>query len=141
MEVTMRTVREVMTRDIEVLRTTETAADAATYLASHEDDAVLLCLADGSLAGSISNRDIVAKVVAKGLDPRTVQLGSIAEPVDAMAVDIDVSVEEAVTVMCRHRRARLPVVESARVVGSVNQRDVARVLTFQSHWAEDAAAV
>ena len=137
----MRTVREVMTRDIEVLRTTETAADAAAYLATHDDDAVLLCLADGSLAGSISNRDIVAKVVAKGLDPRTVQLGSIAEPIDAVAVDIDVSVEDAVTVMCRHRRPRLPVVESARVVGSVNQRDVARALSFQSHWAEDVAAV
>ena len=137
----MRTVREVMTHDIEVLRTTETAADAATYLAAHDDDAVLLCLADGSLAGSVSNRDIVAKVVAKGLDPRAVQLGSIAEPIDAVAVDIDVSVEDAVTVMCRHRRPRLPVVESARVVGSVNQRDVARALSFQSHWAEDVAAV
>ena len=135
----MRTVREVMTRDIEVLRTTESAA--AAYLATHDDDAVLLCLADGSLAGSVSNRDIVAKVVAKGLDPTAVQLGSIAEPIDAVAVDIDVSVEDAVTVMCRHRRPRLPVVESARVVGSVNQRDVARALSFQSHWAEDVAAV
>ena len=137
----MRTVREVMTRDIEVLRTTESAAAAAAYLATHDDDAVLLCLADGSLAGSVSNRDIVAKVVAKGLDPTAVQLGSIAEPIDPVAVDIDVSVEDAVTVMCRHRRPRLPVVESARVVGSVNQRDVARALSFQSHWAEDVAAV
>ena len=137
----MRTVREVMTRDIEVLRTTESAAAAAAYLATHDDDAVLLCLADGSLAGSVSNRDIVAKVVAKGLDPTAVQLGSIAEPIDAVAVDIDVSVEDAVTVMCRHRRPRLPVVESARVVGAVNQRDVARALSFQSHWAEDVAAV
>jgi len=137
----MRTVREVMTRDIEVFRTTETAADAAAYLATHDDDAVLLCRADGSLAGSVSNRDIVAKVVAKGLDPTAVQLGSIAEPIDAVAVDIDVSVEEAVSVMCRHRRPRLPVVEAARVVGAVNQRDVARALSFQSHWAEDVAAV
>jgi len=137
----MRTVRDVMTRDIEVLRTTETAADAASYLAAHDDDAVLLCLIDGSLAGSVSNRDIVAKVVAKGLDPRQVQLSSIAEPIEPVAVDIDVSVEEAVTVMCRHRRPRLPVVESDRLVGAVHQRDVARALTFQNLWAEAGAAV
>ena len=31
----MRTVRDVMSGEIEVLRTTETAADAASYLASH----------------------------------------------------------------------------------------------------------
>ena len=30
----MRTIRDVMRADIEVLRTTETAADAATFLAS-----------------------------------------------------------------------------------------------------------
>ena len=66
----MKTVRDVMRGDIEVLRTTETAADAACYLAAHPEDAVPLCLADGSLAGSVSSRDIVAKVVAKGLDPR-----------------------------------------------------------------------
>ena len=31
----MRTIRDVMHGDIEVLRTTETAADAAAFLASH----------------------------------------------------------------------------------------------------------
>ena len=36
----MRTVRDVMRGDIEVLRTTETAADAACYLAAHREDSV-----------------------------------------------------------------------------------------------------
>ncbi len=64
----MRTVRDVMYGDIEVLRTTESAADAAWYLAAHDVDEVPLCLADGSLAGSVTCHDIVVKVVAKGLD-------------------------------------------------------------------------
>ena len=132
----MRTVREVMSSDIEVLRITETAADAASYLAMHDEEAVPLCLVDGSLAGAVTNRDIVAKVVAKGLDPREVQLAELAETIDAVAVDIDVSVEEAVTVMCRHHRARLPVLESDRVVGSVTRRDVARALSFAPVWAD-----
>jgi CBS domain-containing protein len=135
-EVAMKTVRDVMSRDVEVLKTTETAADAAGYLAAHVDDAVPLCLSDGSLAGSVSGRDILAKVVAKGLDPRQVRLADLSEPEQGVAVDIDVSVEEAANVMCRHRRSRLPVTEADRVVGSVAQRDVVRALTFQPFWAD-----
>jgi CBS domain-containing protein len=123
-----------MSRDVEVLRTTETAAEAAGYLAGHVDDAVPLCQSDGSLAGSVTGRDILAKVVAKGLDPRQVHLADLAQSEDAVAVGIDVSVEEAANVMCRHRRSRLPVVEADRVVGSVAQRDVVRALTFQPFW-------
>ena len=132
----MRTVRDVMSRDVEVLRTTETAAEAAGYLAAHVDDAVPLCQSDGSLAGSVTGQDILAKVVAKGLDPRQVRLSDLAEPQLAVAIDIDVSVEEAANVMCRHRRSRLPVLEADRVVGSVSQRDVVRALTFQPFWAD-----
>jgi CBS domain-containing protein len=132
----MRTVRDVMRRDIEVLRTSETAADAATYLASHDNEPIPLCLSDGSLAGLVSNRDIVAKVVAKGFDAREVQLAELAEPTDVLGVDIDVPVEEAVAVMCLHHRARLPVVEDDRVVGLVTQRDAARAVSFQPFWAD-----
>ena len=97
----MRTVRDVMSGHIEVLRTSETAADAASYLASHVDDSVPLCLSDGSLAGTVSNRDIVSKVVAKGLDPREVRLEEFAEPGDVLALEASVTVEDAVAYMCR----------------------------------------
>ena len=132
----MRTVRDVMSWDIEVLRTTETAADAASYLATHNEDAVPLCLSDGSLAGTVSNRDIVAKVMAKGLDPREVSLAELAEPSDAVAIDADVTLQEAASIMCRHHRARLPVTEGDRVIGLVTQRDVARSLQFRPPWVE-----
>jgi CBS domain-containing protein len=125
-----------MSADIEVLRTTETAADAACYLATHNEDSVLLCLTDGSLAGTVTNRDIVTKVVAKGLDPREVTLAELAEPSDAVALDADVTLEDAVSIMCRHHRARLPVTERDRVIGLVTQRDVARSLQFRPPWAD-----
>ncbi len=132
----MRTVRDVMRGDIEVLRTTETAADAACYLATRSEDAVPLCLSDGSLAGEVSNRAIVARVVAAGRDPRQVRLAEFAEPADVLALDVDVPVEEAVSVMSLHHRARLPVIECDRVIGLVTQRDVARSAAFRPFWAD-----
>jgi CBS domain-containing protein len=132
----MRTVRDVMSGDIEVLRTTESAADAASFLAAHEVDSIPLCQSDGSLAGIVSARDILAKVVAKGLDAREVRLSEFAEPADVMALDVDVPVDEAVTIMCRHGRAQLPVVEGDRVVGLVTQRDIARSIAFRPSWVD-----
>jgi CBS domain-containing protein len=125
-----------MSGDIEVLQTSETAADAASYLASHVEESVPLCLSDGSLAGTVSNRDIVSKVVAKGLDPREVRLEDLAEVDDALALDADVTVEDAVAYMSRHHRTRLPVTEGNRVIGLVTQRDAARSVSFRPSWVD-----
>ena len=132
----MRTVRDVMRKDIEVLRTTESAADAACFLAARSEESVPLCLSDESLAGSVCSRDIVAKVIAKGLDPREVPLSALAEPEDVLGLDVDAPLDEAVSVMCRHHRTRLPVLEGDRVVGLVSRRDIARSLTFRPIWDE-----
>ena len=130
----MRTVRDVMRGDIEVLRTTETVADAASFLAAHREDSVPLCLVDGSLAGTVCSRDIVTRVVAKGRDPREVSLSEFAEPAGVVALDVDLSVEEAASVMCRQQRDRLPVTQGDRVVGFVTQRDAACSAAWRPPW-------
>jgi CBS domain-containing protein len=133
----MRTIRDVMHGDVEVLHTTQTAADAACFLASHDVEAAPLCQSDGSLAGSVSNRDIVTRVVAQGRDPGQVSLAEFAGGSDdALALDVDVPLEEAVALMSRHQQSSLPVLEQARVIGFVSQRDVARSICFQPPWAD-----
>jgi CBS domain-containing protein len=133
----MRTIRDVMSGNVEVLRTTDTAADAACYLASHGEDSAPLCQSDGSLAGTVSNRDIVVQVVAKGRDPREVSLAEFAGAAgDVLALDVDLSLQDAVAVMCRHQRSRLPVLEEERVVGFLAQSDVARSISFQPPWTD-----
>ena len=132
----MRTVRDVMRRDIEVLRITESVADAACFLATRDEESVPICLSDGSLAGTVSSRDIVVKVIAKGRDPHQVLLSELAEADDVLGLDVDAPVDEAVSIMRRHQRARLPVLEGDRVVGLVAQRDIARSLSFRPFWDE-----
>ena len=133
----MRTVREVMHGDMRVLRTTETAADAAALLATHVEEAVPLCQSDGSIAGTVSNRALVAKVIAPGRDPQTVSLAEFAGDGDAVALDVDITLEEALALMCRHERTQLPVVEGERVVGWVTRREAACSVSFRPPWADD----
>jgi CBS domain-containing protein len=125
-----------MCEEVDVLRTTDTAADAASFLAGQSDDSVPLCQSDGSLAGVVSTRDIVTQVVAKGRDPRDVRLAEFAGPAEVVALDVDVSLEDAVALMCHHHRSRLLVLKDARVVGFVTQQDVARSISFQPPWAD-----
>lgn len=132
----MRTIREVMCEEVDVLRTTDSAVDAARYLAASTDDTVPLCLADGSLAGTVSSRDIVAHVVAEGRDPRAVPLAEFAGPADVVALDVEVPLEDAVALMCRHHRSRMLVLSQERVVGFVTQRDIARSISFQAPWTD-----
>jgi CBS domain-containing protein len=127
----MKTVRDVMCPVRDVLLTTDSVAEAAIYLASHDEESAPFCRADGRLAGTVSNRDIVTKVVAQGLDPRLVQLSALAGVGDPVTLDIDVSVEDAVALMTRGSQGRLPVTSDARVVGFVTRRDMARTLAFR----------
>jgi CBS domain-containing protein len=132
----MRTIQDVMCEDFDVLRITETAADAARFLATHNDDTAPLCLNDGSLAGTVTSRDIVAQVVALDRDPREVSLSEFTGPADVVALDLDFSLQDAVALMCRHRRSRLLVLDGERVVGVVTQRDIARSISFQVPWTD-----
>ncbi|MGP0032174.1 MAG: CBS domain-containing protein [Acidimicrobiales bacterium] len=132
----MVTVREVMRDDVEYLRTSETAADAASFLACHEVGAIPLCQPDGSLAGVVTDRDIVVKVVAQGKDPRAFPLSALVETSEAHAVGPDDPVEEVAAIMARYQVRRLPVTDNDRIIGLVTHADVARSLSLGHAWGD-----
>jgi CBS domain-containing protein len=132
----MPTVRDVMCDEVEVLQLSNTAADAAFVLASRGIGVIPLCQPDGRLAGTVSDRDIVVKVVAMGKDPKAFSLADLAELSEAVAVGLDDPVEDAAAVMTRYQIERLPVIDNDRVVGLVKQVDIARSLSFGRSWAD-----
>ncbi len=138
----MKTVRDVMRADIEVICTSESVVVAARYLAVHGTDGVVLCREDGSLAGELTPRDIVALVVAEGLDPAATMLADLpglavdGTPCDGLGLGADLSLEEAASQMSRGQRAHMPVVDGDRVIGTVTRRDVARSVTMRPPWDE-----
>ncbi len=80
----------------------------------------------GTLAGVFSERDIMSRVVAKGLDPDAVTVGAVmtrdivvANPADA----VDAALQKMMTIGSRH----LPVVDQGRLVGMISIRDLLEI--------------
>jgi CBS domain-containing protein len=122
----MTAVRDIMTQGVEYLKTTETATDAAERFAQADIGVVPVCDPDGHLAGMVTDRDIVVKVVARGKNPSKMLLGEIADQAEVVTIGADDAVEEALEVMKQHKVRRLPVIDHNEVVGVISQGDLAR---------------
>lgn len=123
----MKTARNAMTGRPETTRASATILEVAKRLAIEDIGAIPVCTQDNQLEGILTDRDIVVKVVAKGLDPSTVTVGEI-ETERPVTVSPDESLENAMRIMADYRIRRLPVVEGRTLVGVVSQADLAREL-------------
>ncbi|MDW8083596.1 MAG: CBS domain-containing protein [Candidatus Caldarchaeum sp.] len=96
--------------------------EAAKVMAEHKISGVVVTH-NGEPKGLITERDIVAKVVAAGRDPaKTKALEVMSTPL--ITIDIEASLLEAVDLMNRKKVRRLIVTEEDRVVGLFTIRDV-----------------
>lgn len=121
-------VREIMTAGARWLTDDTTAMEAAKYLAGDDIGAVPVCDGDGRLRGMATDRDLVVKVMAQGLDPTAVTIGQLLEVPEAVTIGADDSVEEAIDTMKRYAVRRLPVIDGRELVGVVSQADIARAM-------------
>jgi CBS domain-containing protein len=77
------------------------------------------------LVGTLTDRDIVLRIVAEGKDPQTVAVREVASTAP-VTIDPQQDLDEALRLMATHQVRRLPVVEEdGRVVGVLAQADVA----------------
>jgi CBS domain-containing protein len=120
-----RSVRQVMAQEPKTATGEMTPIDAALLMASYDFGMVPIVDADRRLAGVVTDRDIVLRVLASGLDPKEVPLGQIATDKNLVTVGPDDSLDLARERMAEHRIKRLPVVEDGAVVGVIALGDVA----------------
>jgi CBS domain-containing protein len=123
-EETMKKIRDIMTRGAECIGEDETVLEAAKRMAQLDVGALPICSEGNQLTGMLTDRDIVVKVLAKGKDPSSTTAVEL-EQGEAVTVDADDSVDQALQAMTKHKVRRLPVVEGGRLVGMVSQGDVA----------------
>lgn len=117
------TVAEIMSRDPGAVGADMTIGEAARRMrAVDTGDVVVL---DGDrLAGMLTDRDIVVRVVAEDKDGSTPVREACSDE-DLVTVTPDTAVEQAAELMRTKAVRRLPVVEGDRVVGIVSIGDLA----------------
>ncbi len=123
----MTRVREAMLPEPRALATDASAQEAGVVLARVEVRSVLIVDAAGVLVGEVTREGLVEHVVAAGLDPRAVTVGSIAEPV-AVTLDAELDVDDAFRVLEETGAERLPVLDGSRLLGVLSRSVLRRRL-------------
>jgi CBS domain-containing protein len=118
-----QTIREVMTADPRTVAPDDTVAEAAQQM--RDGDVGAIIVADqGTVAGILTDRDIVVRVVADGKDPSSVTVGDVATR-DVVTLTVDQTVEDAIRVLREQNVRRVPVVQDGRPAGIVSIGDLA----------------
>ena len=117
-------VRDVMTQEV-VYLPAETPLDEAARAMRERDIGDVVVTVGPTLAGVVTDRDIVLRAVAERQDPTTTQLGTIATR-DLVMIEQDASTDEAAGVMRERAVRRLLVCDTDRqLVGIVSLGDLA----------------
>jgi len=100
----------------------QSVLDVARMMVEHNIGAVPV-LRDGMLVGIFSERDLLKRVVAEGLDPAKTLVGEVMTP-DPLVVEPTETVEHCMVVMKQHSFRHLPVCQAHKMVGIVSLRDI-----------------
>ncbi|MGK8488689.1 CBS domain-containing protein [Nocardia asiatica] len=119
----MTTARDIMTPNVECVRSSDTVVAAAQRMAELNVGALPICGEDDKLKGMLTDRDIVVKVIAQRKDPLGVDAGELGG--ELITVEADDDVRKVMSVMSQHQVRRVPVLENGRLVGIIAQADVA----------------
>ena len=117
-------VKRVMARNIVTVDKQSTAMEVAAIMDTKNVGSVLVMdKADGKFVGIVTERDIVRKVVAKGLDGSSYLVkGVMSSPL--VTIESTKTIFEAGDLMDQKKVRHLAVTEGSEVVGIVSIRDL-----------------
>lgn len=119
-------VGEICSREVIIMKRTETAKVAAELMRDRHVGSIVIVDDEGDRqmpVGLLTDRDIVIGVVAKGIDPATLQVGEIMVR-SAVTVRESAGVAETIALMRAHGVRRAPVTDAVgALVGIVSVDD------------------
>ncbi|MFC0597547.1 CBS domain-containing protein [Streptomyces palmae] len=122
--------RDMMTAGVHCVGAHQSLLDASRMMRDLQVGALPICGDDNRLKGMVTDRDIVVQCCAEGIDPATVQAGTLS---GAMYwVDAEADATEALEVMETHRIKRLPVIDvqgGHRLIGMISEANLAQNLS------------
>lgn len=123
----MKKCSDIMTRELVFCSPQDTIVEVAQLMKREDIGPVLIVdNADSrTLVGIVTDRDLVIKVIAEGLDPQGTRVEQVmSKKLVTCRADDDVDV--AMQAMAQFQLRRIPVVEDAmKLVGIISQADVA----------------
>ena len=133
-------VEDVVIRKVVTIDSSSTVAKATETMRRHSTSS-LVVLTGKKVDGFLSTRDVVSRVVARGLDPHKVLVRDVmSKPVIMMRPDAPLG--EAIKMMLQRKIKKLPLVEGerdkARLVGMISITDMVEFLPqiFSMVWEE-----
>ncbi|MET9471172.1 CBS domain-containing protein [Streptomyces sp. NPDC002917] len=122
--------RDIMTGGVQCVGAHESLFDVAKTMRDLGVGCLPICGDNNRLTGLITDRDIVVKCCAEGIDPATVQAGSLNAKIHW--IDAEADAADVLTTMEEHQIKRLPVIDvkgGHRLVGMITEADLAKNLS------------
>ncbi len=124
----MLTARDLMIPNPVQIKHDATVYEAAKLMESRNIASLIVVDEDGRVLGIVTAKDIVLRVVAKGLDPRVVRMRDIVSA-PVTVVEPDVPLKTVVNMMIGTGHGHIPVVDSSgRAIGIVTVDDVLKIV-------------
>ena len=119
----MPQIRDAMTPDVVTIAPGTSVVDAAKVMIQ-EEKGPLPVVEGERVVAIVTDRDLIARVVAAGRDPNSVTVDEVATT-DLVTAEPNVDVDEARQMLARHQLDRLLVVEEGdRLVGILSEADI-----------------
>jgi CBS domain-containing protein len=127
----MTTARDIMHAGAECIGERQTLQDASRLMRDLDVGALPICGDDDRLVGIVTDRDIVTKCIANGVDPSTATASQLAQGVP-VTINPTADVNDVLHLMEENKIRRLPVIDNKQVVGMISEADLARHLPEQA---------
>lgn len=103
-----------------------TVADAVAEMNRNKVGSILI-MADGQIAGILTERDILTRVVPENVNPNDTEVSAVMTR-NPVTIDGDKNIDEIMRVMTDKRVRHIPVLDGTHVLGLVSIGDITRHL-------------
>lgn len=118
-------VRELMTETLFSLSPTKNVMEAAQLMETKNLSSILV-KQDSEFIGILTDRNIITRIVSKGLNPQNAMIGTVMSS-PLIIISAEASLEDAAEAMRRHKIRRLVVEENNHIVGILTESDIVRI--------------
>lgn len=122
----MKKLREIMLDGFLFVAPHDATVAEAAHIMTSNNVGIVCVLDGGTLVGVFSERDVVQRVVARGLDPAHTLVRDVMTS-KLIVGDADEDYQSAIRKMNRANIRHLPVVSEGRVLSMLSIRDLVRV--------------